>query len=762
MLVTSVKGVTLETDNIPQEFKDQKRWVLMRLEQKDDDKKQSKIPYYYYYSDSRKKRASTTNEGTWNSFEDVIKEYESNPNIDGIGFVTTNSDYITIDLDNCINGNETTNFADYFINTFKEYGYIEVSVSGKGIHIIVKATSTNLGSRFFKSEIYVNDSPRYITITGNTIFPSPDPLPTCDVFFPFYKRFNEMNNVLQRCMQLKVGKTGVRKYADIFESLFDGEIKGIIENEDQSKADLKLCTILAEATDGDEIEIDKLFRLSQLFRDKWDEVHSGDGSTYGEMTIAYAIESLPGKIKLNKIFKSSYRMNDVGSAKRLKDMHKNDIRYVAKEDNWYRWNGNFWDEDPGQYRHRLVVEMAENLYKEAAAVTKDAERAAIISYANKCESASTIRNILNCLRYEDGITMMPDCFDTDDFLFNCKNGTLDLRTMEFREARQEDLISKQADVVYDPSVTCPFWLKSLDMFMEGDQDLVEFLQRAVGYALSGDTSEKKVFILYGHEGDNGKSTFIETLGRMFNNYGATVPTDTLLVSRDSGIPTDVARLKGVRYAYTSEGENERKLAAAKLKALTGGDTIAARFLHKDFFQFKPKFKLFFSSNYKPAVKDNAIWNRLILIPFNKKIEGELRMSRSKVDALLDAEMSGIFNWAIDGYIKWSKMGLVLPQKIKEATRLYKTSMDKKGRFFDEYTDIDEGQKESTVGVQELFRAYTKYCQDINEVSGSMSEFEDDMIQRGFDMMKEDDRWIWKGLKLKNKNTINGEWLKHLN
>ena len=243
----------------------------------------------------------------------------------------------------------------------------------------------------------------------------------------------------------------------------------------------------------------------------------------------------------------------------------------------------------------------------------------------------------------------------------------------------EHFITKLAPVNFEPDAACPRWLEFLSRIMDGNEQLIDFLQRAVGYALTGETSEQCLFIFYG-SGANGKSTFLQTMSYVLGDYSMSTPTETLLVKRRGAIPNDVARLKGARFVIACEADAENRLAESLIKQMTGGDTISARFLHQEWFDFEPTHKVFFGTNHKPVIKgtDYAIWRRIRLVPFEITIpEGE----RDKnLPEKLKAEADGILAWAVQGCLVWQQQGLGVPEEVKAATDSYREEMDILGEF----------------------------------------------------------------------------------
>ena len=258
-------------------------------------------------------------------------------------------------------------------------------------------------------------------------------------------------------------------------------------------------------------------------------------------------------------------------------------------------------------------------------------------------------------------------WDTDPWLLNTPGGTIDLRTGELRPNTQEDYITKVAAVT--PAGKCPIWLQFLAEITGGDQNLQDFLQRMFGYALTGVTTEHALFFLYG-TGGNGKSVFINTISGILAEYHKPAPIETFTASQSERHPTDLAGLRGARCVTAVETEEGRKWAESKIKALTGGDAISARFMRQDFFEYVPQFKLIIAGNHKPGLRsvDEAIRRRFNLIPFTVTIPPEKR--DLDLAEKLKAEWPAILQWGVEGCKQWQKIGLAPPKAVTDATNAY--------------------------------------------------------------------------------------------
>ena len=273
-------------------------------------------------------------------------------------------------------------------------------------------------------------------------------------------------------------------------------------------------------------------------------------------------------------------------------------------------------------------------------------------------------------------------FDTDPLLLNCANGVLNLATGELMPHAPARRLSKITTIAYDPMAACPLWLEFLDRVMGSDDDMIDYLQRAMGYTLTGHTGEQCLFFTHGN-GANGKSVFLEILLQMAGEYGTNARADSFMVKQQSGIPNDIARLVGMRFVGVNETETGQRMAESLVKDLTGGDTISARFLHREFFTFRPEFKLWIRGNHKPSIRgtDDGIWRRIHLIPFEVQIPEAER--DPNLPEKLHAELPGILRWAVEGAIAWQRDGLRVPEKVKAATSEYRTEMDRLADFIDE-------------------------------------------------------------------------------
>jgi len=425
---------------------------------------------------------------------------------------------------------------------------------------------------------------------------------------------------------------------------------------------------------------------------------------------------------------SGFALTDMGNAERLVTHHGADLRHCHPLGRWYVWDGTrFADDERGGIELR-AKRTARSIYAEAVDEEDVAVRKAIIKHGVKSEQAERINAMTRLARSEPTIPIGVEEFDADPWLLNVRNGTVDLRTGALAAHARAHLITKCAPITFDATATCPKFLAFLDWAMAGDATLVRFLQRAIGYSLTGNTSERMLLILYG-EGKNGKSTLLEVIRALMGDYAMRTPTETLLAKREGGIPNDVARLRGVRFVSASEAEEGQRLAEAKIKDLTGGDMVSARFMRGEFFDFMPAFKIWLSTNHKPGVKgtDRAIWDRIKLVPFLVRID-PADQDRDLRDKLI-AEAPGILNWAIRGCLDWRREGMGEPQAVSDATASYRSEMDILAGFIDDRCVVGST---ATCTAHQLYSAYQRWCEENGERPITQIQMGRRLAERGYD------------------------------
>ena len=455
-------------------------------------------------------------------------------------------------------------------------------------------------------------------------------------------------------------------------------------------------------------------------------------------------------------------LTDLGNSERLVQQHGQDL-HRAFHTGWLVWTGTCWASDrSGEVMRRakatvrsmytMATDLMEQLGALRAGASKDVaapsgsleHRAeALVKWATQSEAEPRLRAMVTLAASEPGIPVLPDDLDRDPWLLNCRNGTLDLRTGQLRSHRREDLLTKEVEVAYDPSAECPLWEAFLHRIFVGNRAIIEFLQRAVGYALTGETGEQVLFLCYG-TGANGKSSFLETLRSMLGPYARQLEFSALLVRRGDHIPNGIAALASARFVTAVEAGPGRALNEVVVKQLTGQDTVTARFLHKEFFEFGPAFKLFLAANHKPRVEgtEEAIWRRIRLIPFTVTIPpGE----RDKtLGSKLRSELPGILAWAVRGCLSWQRDGLSEPSEVLTATNAYREEMDVVGGFL-ETCCVRKPAAEAW--ASEIYAAYLDWARSGDEPPLSAKALSLRLTERGFERRKSNGRVRWVGLRV---------------
>lgn len=394
-----------------------------------------------------------------------------------------------------------------------------------------------------------------------------------------------------------------------------------------------------------------------------------------------------------------------------------DWRYVAAWGRWLVWDGQRWRTEETLAATDLIRSVCR----------QTAGRADNPKVAAKLASASTVGGVERLARADRRHAATTDEWDADPWLLNTPGGVVDLKTGRMRPHERADRMTKITTAT--PSGDCPTWKQFIDEVTGGDKELQAYLQRMVGYALTGSTQEHALFFLYG-TGANGKSVFVNTLATILGDYATNAPMDTFMETRTDRHPTDMAGLRGARFVAAIETEQGKRWAESKLKNLTGGDKIAARFMRQDFFEFFPQFKLFVAGNHKPAIRniDEAMKRRLHLIPFTITVPPE-RRDKNLQHKLL-AERDGILAWAVQGCLNWQRHGrLDPPQRVVDATEEYFEAEDALGRWLDERCVRTANAKSLTA---ELFSDWKVWAEAAGEFTGSQKRFADLLLNRGLD------------------------------
>ena len=436
-----------------------------------------------------------------------------------------------------------------------------------------------------------------------------------------------------------------------------------------------------------------------------------------------------------------FSKSDRGNAQRMSFLFGDWIRYCAELGKWYIWDGVKWAQDRSLRICRCAREVIDQMYM-AGMELDGTERVEYMRYVTGVESLGRTRAMIDYASSEKAIAITKDKLDQDPLLLNTKSGTVDLRTGSLKKHDPKDLITKSVGYPFDESAGCPRFTQFLGEII-GDKELIDFLQLAVGWSLTGIQREQKMLILHG-VGNNGKTTLVNTLLKLLGDYSCETPVQSLLVKRYEGIPNDIARLEGMRFVTAMESGKYRRLNESLIKQLTGGDPISARFLHHEYFQFVPTFKIWFMTNHVPQINEVgiAMWRRLIRIPFDKQIPEVKR--DIDLGHKLEMELPGILNWAIEGCLKWQKDGLVIPKRIKDSTMELRKDMDILAGFLSSCCEIN---KQCESRAMKLYEAYRTWCENTGEKPVSERKLGLELRERGFCKRHSNKGSVWQGIGL---------------
>jgi len=436
-----------------------------------------------------------------------------------------------------------------------------------------------------------------------------------------------------------------------------------------------------------------------------------------------------------------FNNTDLGNAERLVSKYGEDVRYCPQWNTWMYWNGKVWRKDVTGEIERKAKQTVKDLKDE---IPSGAEAKFAFKHAHRSESRYSIENMVALAKSEIGVPILPNEMDSDTgWLFNCNNGTINLRTGELKPHNKSDTITKISPVDFDPDAECPVFMEFLSKIMNGNQNLIEFLNRAVGYSLTGNISEQVLFFLYG-TGANGKSTFLEVIRMMMGEYAQQADFNTFLQQSGTTVRNDIARLKGARFVTAVEVEDGRRLSEVMVKQITGGDLLIARFLYGEYFEFYPEFKLFWAANHKPIVwgTDHGFWRRMRLVPFEVTIS-EAEMDKN-LGEKLQAELPGILAWAVRGCTMWQKIGLKPPPEVLAATSMYREEQDDIGEFFNACCKM---KKDATVTKAKLYQAFQDWCEKNGEKPMPKRRFGSKLKERGISDGKLSGDRVWLGIDL---------------
>lgn len=753
-------------EQIPQEIKALPNWICWDAVPDEKRGKIKKVPINALTGGG----AMSNNPSTWCDFDTAVRASEKHS---GIGFMFGGCPYFGVDIDGkeeeleAYQRGENGNIISEFISTLQSY--TEISQSGKGIHIICRGTLPKRGRRKGSVEMY--EDGRFFVMTGNSCSEYAGISDCTESIKPLHEKYigggREPQAKVRPAVSLSSADDIVKAAAGAknggkFVALYGGDTAGYTSS---SEADMALCSILAFWTGCDASKMDVIFRSSGLMREKWDRPQSG--STYGALTIQKAIagcsqvyspkNSYSASFKQGEVNAQTeqtgqrlYSFDDTGNAQRFVDLFGDKVRYCYTDKRWLWYDGRKWCTDMTGAVKRLadkaVACMSAELkvYEQTDAdegtdMAKTFEKHMKSSRSNKSKNA-----MLNEVMHH--VPILPSQLDRYKAALNTPGGVIDLKSGALAPHDPKNYFTKITAVEYSENADCPRWTAFLDDIFGGDKDLIRYVQKAVGYSLTGATSEQCAFFLYG-TGRNGKSTFLDIIRDIFGDYAANIQPETIMVrsNQSTAINSDIARLKGARLVTSVEPNEGVRINEGLLKQLTGDDTVTARKLYGDEFEFKPEFKLWMATNHKPVIRgtDTGIWRRIHMIPFTCVIP-EGKVDR-RLKYKLAAEMTGIFRWAVEGCLLWQKEGLKMPRAVLEEVREYRREMDVISAFVEDKCTVGKGL---SVKSSQLFAAYLNWAEQNNEYRMSSTKFGMELAKR-FEKVRTRGGIYFNGLSLNN-------------
>jgi P4 family phage/plasmid primase-like protien len=436
------------------------------------------------------------------------------------------------------------------------------------------------------------------------------------------------------------------------------------------------------------------------------------------------------------------RATDTGNARRLVARFGEKIRFVAQAGKWFIYDGARWLRDENGEISRLAARTVEAMFVEGAASHDPDERRDLLKNALYCESARGMRAMIS--QAEALLPAAPADFDRDPWLFNVQNGTVDLRTGALHEHAASDMITKIAPIPYDPDATCPAWEAFLARIFDNNADLIRFVQRAVGYSLTGSVREQVVFFLYG-SGSNGKSTFLEILRTILGDYSQTANFSSFVERDNETVRNDLADLAGARAVTAMETRKDQRLDEAVIKQLTGGDEIKARFLFKEHFRYTPTFKIWLATNHRPVIRggEHAIWRRIRLVPFLVTIPDAEQ--NQDMPSVLKMQISGVMTWCVKGCLDWQRNKLGTSDLVYQATEEYREEMDVLAVFKKE---VILEVCDARVAATDLYRTFTEWCTANGETPYTQTTFGKKIAELGYKKIKSVGVKYWLGITIR--------------
>ena len=756
-------------EKIPDDLKNCPNWVCWKSEP--DPKSHSgikKIPI----NPRTGGQAMSNHPETWSDFETALR---ASKNYSGIGFMFSGSGYFGVDLDDCFPEIEgylrgEKNFVADFVDGLKSY--TELSQSCHGLHIICRGSLPEGARRKGKFEMY--DKGRYFIMTGNPLNPdSVESVADCtESIKPLHSKYlasvmrSEKSNtiilpttlkaVTERCSGSQaividdiIHRAMNSQNGEKFKKLYSGDFSDYASH---SEADMAFCNMLAFWCGKDIGKMDDIFRQSGLMRDKWDRRQSG--STYGKLIMKKAVENCQEVYNPQKTDNYSisfggapmkmHTFDDTGNSMRMYDLCHDVMRYCYTDKRWLCYKGGKWHYDNKGEIYVWADKVLESMKKELKLWAENEGGAMFEDFKKHMKKTrSNVSKKAMVKEFEHLVPISPNELDSEKSLLNLKNGVFNLDSSGMSEHKPDFLITRMCGTsMPDTPKTPKKWIDFLNQIFAGDKELIRYIQKALGYSLSGNTSEQCAFFLYG-TGRNGKSTFLEVVRKIMGDYATNIQPESIMIKASTNSAnSDIARLKGARFVTSVEPNEGMRLNEGLLKQITGDDMITARKLYGDEFEFRPEFKLWIATNHKPTIRgtDLGIWRRIHIIPFTVTIPEEL-IDKHLSEKLMQ-ELPDIMAWIADGYKLWRYEGLCKPKVIQDAVEEYRNEMDVISAFLASDYVVQGGE----VKAQALYAVYCQWCSECNEYKMPSRKFGLEMSKR-YNKVRKNNGWNYQGISL---------------
>ncbi len=678
----------------------------------------------------------------------------------GLGLSLYGNNLYGIDLDKVFIDGKLTDQAAEIVAMLDSY--TEISPSGLGLHIIVRAENMDFADKR-KGFIEIYNKERYFTMTGNIYNNLNKIEDRQNELKKVYEKYLQRDDFKPENLQINESKAeklpkkpdsrgienksdreylqvGLEKDRKLFE-LWNAKRP----NGNESSDDQGIINKLAYWCNANEELIYRAFFESPYYLSKDKEhIKKCERRDYVPNTIKKALTALKSTARIDDesylcskaktsggriyIYENTserpnfinplsnrrrYSFDDIGMGYLFADVYKDFSRYVPETKLWYYYNGRVWRQDlEGLCVARQAKDLASFLLKCAFEIEEMSKREEFLRFVAKVTSNKGRKIMLDEAKSVYPVNFTD--FDKDPYIFNCRNCTINLSKFSAKKHSADDLLSKISNVSFDVNAKCERWVSFINEIMQGDLDKAEFLQKALGYTLTGDSSEECFFILYGATTRNGKGTTMETTLYLMGDYGMTAQPESIAQKQNvsaGNASEDLARLKGARFVNMSEPDKGLRLNSAIVKQMSGGDTITARFLHQNSFEYRPEFKLFINTNHLPKINDDSIFRsgRIKLIPFERYFTENEQDKGLKIFFRKPENLSGVFNWFLEGLKMYTTEGLEQPQVITTAIDEYRKNSDSVGLFISECLEACQYEKIKTKKVYEEYKGWCNVC-----------------------------------------------------